>query len=162
MSFRVVRLKELLRAKRWEPKDLQRVTRLTFATLNRILKDRGLRGAGDPSCESLSLIAFALEIDADYLLDIDPDYEGCTAERAASRMALDLYLAALQRRGIIVEPDELERLEIILEKKSTPPVWVREWEAEHESIALTGKLDAPSPSPPTVRPRRVRRGSIRN
>jgi|SRR2546422_9690770 len=157
MRFRDDRYRDVLSAKRLEPSDVHHRTGISYCQLGRYVKERGVKGFCVPTADTLAVIVWKLELDANYLLDTDSRYTEMSPLQAAAHMSLDRYLAEQVSIGKPVVSAEEEQLRVIASHHSDPPVWAADWKRHHESMELTTPLVPAAPLKPTShRPRTVR------
>lgn len=157
MSFQRDKYSQLLAAKDWGSRELHKETGLDYASLGRYLKRKKDPESGQPSIPVLAKLVRALEVDADFLIGTDYRYQHLSVQRAASHMALDRYLMALERRDEDAAPGDVEKLRQMASTLSSPPMWVEEWRQLHEAQRLL------STTPPESQPfKRARQSRFRN
>lgn len=127
MPFRPERLRGLLKAKELRPDELDGVSRGMVAKWE--------NGHAKPSLDALELLATALDVTTDYLLDRGDDYGGY--EAAAACMAFDVFA-----RDLTVTPEQRDRCRRALLHEQAPRT-AKAWKAFSEMIDL-----AIGPPPP--------------
>ena len=149
MRFRDDRYRDVLKAKRLEPSDIHHRTAISYPQLGRYVKERGTKGFCVPTADTLAVIVWELELDANYLLETDTRYNDMSPLQAAAHMSLDRYLAVGGEAGTAA-PDEIEQLRVIATEHSDPPVWAADWKRHHESMGLTKPLSSAMPTEPST------------
>jgi hypothetical protein len=149
MRFRDDRYRDVLKAKRLEPADIHHRTGISYPQLGRYVKERGTKGFCVPTADTLGVIVWKLELDANYLLDTDSRYKDMPPLQAAAHMSLDRYLAVNREVGTVTA-DEMDQLRVIATEHSDPPVWAVEWKRQHESMGLAKPLPSMVPTEPTI------------
>lgn len=131
------KLNGLLEAKGWKPSDLIDRSGLKQASVYEWLK-----GGKEPRANGLMALARALEVSADYLLGLDPTYDGLPAVQVAARESLRLCL-----RDLGIGPEEPKyQLYQKLAASGAAPRTVEQWKGlitgllpialEHERLKL--------------------------
>jgi transcriptional regulator with XRE-family HTH domain len=148
MAWRDDRLRDVLAAKGLtEPAQFHHRTKIPYPQIARYTTPKGEPGFGRPDINTLASIASSLELDADYLLESDPRYEGMTAAQAAAHMALDRYVTDEANCGQPISHEDHDTLRLIATNHSHPPLWVEDWRRVHESLRLR-QLAATPPGQP--------------
>ena len=149
MRFRQDRYRDVLKAKRLEPADIHHRTGISYPQLGRFVKERGTKGFCVPTADTLAVIVWQLELDANYLLHTDSRYKDMSPLQAAAHMSLDRYLAECGETGTVAA-DEKDKLRVIATEHSDPPVWAADWKRHHESLGLAKRLPSAMSTAPTV------------
>lgn len=151
MGFNADRLRAMREAKDWRPADLARAASTTEGQISRY--EAGQRV---PTPDVLAKLASALEISADFFLEIDPRFtepeEPC---RVAARLTLEWY-----GRQTEMGRDEYEELLRIARESESPTVTVAGWRMVRGALAVasTPSVQPWVDSASRRAPGRIRRG----
>ena len=127
-----------------EPAKFHHRTKIPYPRIARYITPRGEPGFGKPDINTLASIASTLELDADYLIDCDPRYEGMSTTQAAAHMSLDRHVIDEVNSGQPISNDDLDTLRLIATNHTQPPLWVEQWCRVHESLRLRQLAATPS------------------